>query len=117
MCVALAWTSGFDWEVIQPLAGPSVYREFLDRHGAGVQHVAIRPCGRTFDQARAELVARGFLPLQKCEWRGVQVAYFQTETAAGTTFELLEFPPGCELPEPERWHPPRAALGMPRIPA
>jgi hypothetical protein len=111
MRVALAWTSGFNWEVIQPLAGPSVYREFLDRHGPGVQHVAIRPRGRTFDEAHAEFVARGFLPLQECEWRGVRVAYFQTEAAAGAAFELLEFPPGWELPEPDRWYPPRAALG------
>lgn len=107
MRVALAWTPGFNWEVIQPLEGPSVYREFLAAHGPGVQHVAVRPRNRSFDEAYQDFVGRGFKPLQECEWRGIRVAYFQTEAAAGAALELLEFPPGYQLPEPDRWYPPR----------
>jgi methylmalonyl-CoA/ethylmalonyl-CoA epimerase len=32
--------SGFDFELIQPVSGPSIYQEFLDTHGEGVQHIA-----------------------------------------------------------------------------
>ena len=110
MRVALAWTSGFNWEIIQPLDGRSVYREFLAAHGPGVQHVAVRPQNRSFDAAYGEFLERGFLPLQECEWRGIRVAYFQTEAAAGTAFELLDFPRGYQLPEPDRWYPARPAL-------
>ena len=32
--------NGFDFELIQPVSGPSIYQEFLDTHGEGVQHIA-----------------------------------------------------------------------------
>ena len=28
------------FELIQPVSGPSIYQEFLDQHGEGVQHIA-----------------------------------------------------------------------------
>jgi len=31
---------GLDFELIQPVSGPSIYQEFLDTHGEGVQHIA-----------------------------------------------------------------------------
>lgn len=105
MRVALAWSSSFNWEIIQPLDGPSVYREFLARRGEGVQHIAVRPRHGSFDEAYVGLRARGFEPLQECEWRGVRVAYFQTEDVAGTVVELLEHPAGFTLPEPDYWYP------------
>jgi methylmalonyl-CoA/ethylmalonyl-CoA epimerase len=31
---------GLGFELIQPVTGPSIYQEFLDTHGEGVQHIA-----------------------------------------------------------------------------
>src|SRR6478752_2041833 len=31
---------GLGFELIQPVSGPSIYQEFLDMHGEGVQHIA-----------------------------------------------------------------------------
>lgn len=31
---------GLGFELIQPVSGPSIYQEHLDRHGEGVQHIA-----------------------------------------------------------------------------
>src|SRR6202007_553876 len=31
---------GLGFELIQPVSGPSLYQEFLDTHGEGVQHIA-----------------------------------------------------------------------------
>ncbi len=42
--VCLAEMAGMRWEVIQPLEGPTISADFLDRHGDGVQHV-IFECG------------------------------------------------------------------------
>jgi methylmalonyl-CoA/ethylmalonyl-CoA epimerase len=39
MRLALANSGTMMWEVIQPLEGPSIYKDFLARHGEGVQHV------------------------------------------------------------------------------
>ena len=35
MRLALAWTGDMMWEIIQPLTGPTVYKEFLETHGEG----------------------------------------------------------------------------------
>jgi methylmalonyl-CoA/ethylmalonyl-CoA epimerase len=32
--------NGLGFELIQPVSGPSIYQEHLDRHGEGVQHIA-----------------------------------------------------------------------------
>ena len=32
--------NGLGFELIQPVSGPSIYQEFLDTHGEGVQHIA-----------------------------------------------------------------------------
>jgi methylmalonyl-CoA/ethylmalonyl-CoA epimerase len=32
--------NGLGFELIQPVSGPSIYQEFLDQHGEGVQHIA-----------------------------------------------------------------------------
>jgi methylmalonyl-CoA/ethylmalonyl-CoA epimerase len=32
--------NGLGVELIQPVSGPSIYQEFLDTHGEGVQHIA-----------------------------------------------------------------------------
>ena len=37
---------GLGFELIQPISGPSIYQEFLDTHGEGVQHIACRSTQR-----------------------------------------------------------------------
>ncbi len=39
--VACAWSGGVQYELMQPLTGHSVYNEFLDAHGEGLQHIKI----------------------------------------------------------------------------
>jgi len=40
MIGAEASVDGLGFELIQPVSGPSLYQEFLDTHGEGVQHIA-----------------------------------------------------------------------------
>jgi methylmalonyl-CoA/ethylmalonyl-CoA epimerase len=40
MIGAEASVDGLGFELIQPVSGPSIYQEFLDRYGEGVQHIA-----------------------------------------------------------------------------
>src|SRR5688572_15422751 len=44
MKLALAWTNDMNWELIQPLDGPSIYWEFLRDHGEGIHHINV-DCG------------------------------------------------------------------------
>lgn len=54
MIGAEASVDGLGFELIQPVSGPSIYQEFLDTHGEGVQHIA---CMK-HDVADSELVRR-----------------------------------------------------------
>ena len=40
---------GLGFELIQPVSGPSIYQEFLDTQGEGVQHIACMK--RTWDES------------------------------------------------------------------
>ena len=40
MIGAETMVDGLGFELIQPVSGPSIYQEFLDQHGEGVQHIA-----------------------------------------------------------------------------
>ena len=105
MRLALAWTGSMMWEIIQPLEGPTVYREFLEKHGEGVQHAAFSYSGVSFDLAVATFKERGFEPIQECNWNGVRVCYFDTHDATHTTFEIYDWPEYKALPEPQSWYP------------
>ena len=36
MKLCMAWTGSMFWEIVQPLDGPSIYKDFLDKHGEGI---------------------------------------------------------------------------------
>ena len=40
MRLAVGYTGSTFWEVIEPLEGESIYKDFLAAHGEGIQHVA-----------------------------------------------------------------------------
>lgn len=106
MRVCLAFTGSLMWEIVEPLEGPNLYEDFLNSHGEGVHHVAFA-CG---DLPWAERVrsfeARGFALIQSGVWMGrVPYAYFNTEDATSTTFEIFDIPADFTLPEPEAWYP------------
>ena len=107
MRLALAWTGQMNWEIIQPLKGPSIYQEFLDEHGEGVQHagVFLSDLGVGWDECYEVFAQRGFKPIQEGRWREVRFCYFDTEGATHTTFEVIDRPPGWERPEPQYWYP------------
>lgn len=105
MYLALAYSGEMMWEVIEPITGPSIYTEFLDRQGEGVQHVAVA-CGElSLDERIREFEKRGFANIQSGVINGnVPYAYFATAEATGTIFEVFDIPPSG-LPEPDTWIP------------
>jgi hypothetical protein len=106
MRLALATAGNMLWEVIQPLDGPSIYKDFLAAHGEGVHHVAIGCESLSFDRRIEEFEKRGCRKIQSGLWVGrVPYAYFATESLIGTTVEIFEIPPGFNFPPPEEWIP------------
>src|SRR5437868_1533679 len=39
-----------DFEFIQPLEGPSIYKEFLEQHGEGIHHIACMGTGANYEE-------------------------------------------------------------------
>jgi methylmalonyl-CoA/ethylmalonyl-CoA epimerase len=106
MKLALTFNGNMMWEIIQPLTGPSIYTEFLDRHGEGIHHTAFHCGSMGWEERVAEFERRGFAMIQSGLWQGiVPYAYFDTEAATGTAFELFIIPEGVTMPAPEEWYP------------
>ncbi len=100
------WSGTTFSEIIQPLEGESIYTEWLNRHGEGIQHVAQTCNGMSFDDRVAEFERRGFGVTQSGKFNGaVRYAYIGSKESTEFAVELLDFPEGFEMPEPEEWYP------------
>jgi methylmalonyl-CoA/ethylmalonyl-CoA epimerase len=105
MKLALAQIGSMAFELIQPLTGPSIYQEFLDRKGEGFHHVAVAPA---YDYASAvdAFGKRGIKILMSGTWAGTTYAYMDAEKALGAILEIYQMrPPGIVRPAPEAMFP------------
>ena len=105
MKLALAWTGGFCWEVIQPLEGPSIYREFLAEKGEGVHHLLIANGNHSYEETIAEATRKGCPPLMEGHWAGVDFAYLETDGPLKVVLEIFRRPAGVIRPKPDYWYP------------
>jgi methylmalonyl-CoA/ethylmalonyl-CoA epimerase len=96
-------------ELIEPIAGSTIFAEFLERHGEGIHHVAYDCNNIPLEQRIAEFERRGFQLVQSGSWMGTNsFAFFETEDATTTCFETYIFPDDWQYPAPDRWYPPQA---------
>ncbi len=101
MRVALSYFGPMRIELIEQLEGDTVYREFIQEHGYGIHHLGV-------------LVDNMEAALKEAESRGLRMtmdgagfgpdddghyAYLDTESAIGTTIELIQRPKGRRAPE------------------
>lgn len=75
-------------ELIEPVGGPSTWREFLDQHGEGVHHLAFEVKG--MDEKLRLLAGRGIPLLQKGDYEGGRYAYVDGTRSLAVILELLE---------------------------
>lgn len=75
-------------ELIEPIGGPSTWKEFLDQHGEGVHHIAFEVKG--MEGVLKNLEAEAIPVLQRGDYTGGQYVYVGSEAALGTVVELLE---------------------------
>lgn len=104
--VAFADVGDMAFEIMQPLYGPTIIREFLDAHGEGVHHIAFDCGGSPWAGRAEEFSRRGFPCSQAGRFMDKNAfAFFDTESATTTTFETYTIPEGFVWPEPEYWFP------------
>ena len=81
-------------------------RDYLDKHGEGIHHIAFDCDGMPWDRRLEMFADRGFASTQSGRWLDQNsFNFFDTEAATTTCFETYHFPPGFVYPEPERWFP------------
>jgi hypothetical protein len=94
------------WEIMQPMEGPTIFHEFLQKHHEGIHHIAFNCNDIPWEERIRELEARGFEVIQSGKWLNKNsFAFFGTEDATSTIFETYSFPPDFDYPEPEEWFP------------
>ena len=102
----VAFSGAMIWEIIQPLSGPSIFEEFLEKHGEGIHHVAMSCNNMDWGARVAEFEKRGFKMVQSGRWEGkLTFALFATEDDPVTTFETFIMAEDFEMPVPEEWYP------------
>ncbi len=105
MKLALAWTGDMMWELIQPIDGPSIYKEFLAADGEGLHHVLVEHRGTDFEAAIAAFSARGCPPLMEGRLGEAHFAYLDTEGPLKTVLKIVDRPEGYVRPAPDYWYP------------
>ena len=89
MSYALANSGDMQIELIQQRCDtPSVYLEFLERHGEGLQHLCVWPSD--YDGTVAKACASGLELIQEGRFGPIRFCYFGDAGHAGTCLEVSE---------------------------
>lgn len=90
MHLSLGYLGEVQVELIQPVRGPSIYTEFLERKGPGLHHVAFAV--PDFEATVGALKAAGLEPIQDGHVdSGTDFAYFDCEAGGASVIEILGF--------------------------
>ncbi len=77
-----------DVELIEPIDGPSTWKDQLDQHGDSLHHIAFEIEG--MQEKIAYLDSKGVPLVQRGEYTGGRYAYLDGVAQLGTVLELLE---------------------------
>ena len=93
MKMAKAMWGPIEFELLQPLEGPSLHREFLDEHGEGLQHLGFNV--RDYEAVYKRMEEAGFEPVMRAEsfveqYDGhLKACYFDTRAVGGVVCEVI----------------------------
>ncbi len=78
-------------ELVQPVTGQSLQREFLDKHGEGINHIAFLV--DDIEEETRKMAGLGFAPVSSGRLaEGGGFAYFDTDRVGGFLIELAQLP-------------------------
>ncbi len=105
MRVALSYFGPMRVELIEPVEGPSIYHEFVERCGYGVHHLGV--VVEDMDEALRAAAEAGYTMIQDGSGFGLDgdghYAYLDTEADLGVIYELIRRP--ARRVPPERIYP------------
>jgi 4-hydroxyphenylpyruvate dioxygenase-like putative hemolysin len=68
-----------DFEILQPLEGPSIYKEFLKEKGEGLHHVAVVNSAENVHKALADFNDQGIEVLMSGKLKDIEFYYVDSE--------------------------------------
>ncbi len=68
------------FELLQPLEGPSIYKDWLDQHGEGLHHVAVMLHDLEESTVLKERFAEGGMPILMSGRIGETIEFFYVDT-------------------------------------
>ncbi len=107
----VAWVQVGSWtlELIQPMRGENIYKEFMKKHGEGLHHTGVYLRTEEYNAAQKFLESQGCPQIMGGPIYGKDKTgrfdYFDTQDQYGTILELLDMPK--DLGEPDYIYPQR----------
>jgi methylmalonyl-CoA/ethylmalonyl-CoA epimerase len=86
----LAECKGVGVEILQPLSGESIQKEFLDKYGQGVHHIAIQVTD--LEKSISEFISRGMKIAYRVTFLPDGGAVYMEAEEAATMIELIQLP-------------------------
>jgi len=98
---AVTWEGEIEMELIQPIKGPNIYWDFLEKHGEGLHHIKEIVSDENIPAVLEDFEAKGFRVIQT-GWIDNDVHYYlRTDDALSMTYEIGN---GGKIgPAPERY--------------
>jgi methylmalonyl-CoA/ethylmalonyl-CoA epimerase len=104
MRLGITQIGNIQWELIQPLTGNSIYKEFLDKNGEGLHHVAVDV--GDYDHAVDLMKKHGIQTLMSGQMPADSFAYMDTGKVLGTIIEIYKRSADFKPTTPEATYPP-----------
>ena len=88
--VSQAYSGGTFIELIQPLSGPSIFQDYIEKNPAGgVQHVAYRVPVANLDKVISEFADKGFPVISSFDTPIAKIVFFDTYKEIGVMTEIM----------------------------
>lgn len=90
--IAISWIGDMEVELIQPVAGPMIYQEFIERRGEGLHHIKEKIETEDMAAVVADYEARGIPVTQTGQFFADYHFYLDTEPKLDFVYELGNCP-------------------------
>lgn len=100
--IAVSQLGDIQIELIQPIKGPSIYWEFLDKKGEGIHHIKEYVSDNNIEKDLNEYKQKGIEVIQSGKFDEDVFYYLDTEPTLGY---LLELGNCGKVREPAKWYP------------
>lgn len=88
--VAMAYSGGIFIELIQPVSGNSIFKDYIDNNPkGGVQHIAYSTSITNLDKIISEFESKGFSVISSFDTTIAKIAFFYTRKEIGVFTEIM----------------------------